>query len=97
MIDCTKRCVFCTTPYIFYLLGGIIMRIVLDTDKREITVPWNYQDKLNEINKVIVDATHDESKKKTFTGYIDEIWKEAIADSDKGVKTGKKPVKKEKK
>ena len=51
----------------------------------------------NEINKVIVDATHDESKKKTFTGYIDEIWKEAIADSDKGVKTGKKPVKKEKK
>lgn len=72
------------------------MRIILDTDKREITVPWNYQDKLNEINKVIIDATNDASKKKTFTGYIDEIWKEAIADSDKGVKTGKKPVKREK-
>ena len=36
------------------------------------------------------------SKKKTFVGYIDEIWKEAIADSDKGVKTGKKPAKREK-
>lgn len=72
------------------------MRIILDTDKREITVPWNYQDKLNEINRVIMDATGDTSKKKTFTGYIDEIWKEAIRDSDKGVKTGKKPVKREK-
>ena len=66
-------------------------------DTKTITVPWNYQDKLDAINQVIMDATHDESKKKTFTGYIDEIWKEAIADSDKGVKTGKKPVKKEKK
>lgn len=36
------------------------------------------------------------SKKKTFVGYIDEIWQEAIKDSDKGVKTGKKPVKREK-
>ena len=49
------------------------MRIILDTDKREITVPWNYQDKLNEINRVIMDATQDPSKKKTFVGYIDEI------------------------
>lgn len=72
------------------------MRIILDTDKREITVPWNYQDKLNEINRVIMDATGDTSKKKTFVGYIDEIWQEAIKDSDKGVKTGKKPVKREK-
>ena len=73
------------------------MRIILDTDARTITVPWNYQDKLNTINEVIMSATHDEKAKKTFTGYIDEIWKEAIADSDRGVKTGKKPVRKEKK
>lgn len=72
------------------------MRIILDTDKREITVPWNYQDKLNEINRVIMDATQNPSKKKTFMGYIDEIWKEAIADSDKCAKTGKKPAKREK-
>jgi len=80
----------------FLLFGGKSMRIILGTDKREITVPWNYQDKLNEINRVIMDATQDPSKKKTFVGYIDEIWKEAIADSDKGVKTGKKPAKREK-
>lgn len=49
------------------------MRIILDTDKREITVPWNYQDKLNEINRVIMDATQAPRKKKMFVGYIDEI------------------------
>ncbi len=67
------------------------MRIILDTDKRTITVPWNYQKKLDDINKVIMEATGDEKKKKTFTGFIDDIWKEAIANSDKCVVTGKKP------
>ena len=54
------------------------MRIILDTDKRTITVPWNYSDKLDAINKIIYEATGDKTKKKTFTGYIDEIWKDAI-------------------
>ncbi len=67
------------------------MRIILDTDKRTITVPWNYQKKLDDINKVIMEATGDEKKKKTFTGFIDDIWKEAIAHSDKSVVTGAKP------
>lgn len=68
------------------------MRIILDTNTKEITVPWNYQDKLNEINTIIREASDDESKIKTFTGYIDEIWRNAIENSDKYVKTGKKPV-----
>ena len=72
------------------------MRIIFDTDKMEITVPWNYRDKLEEINKIIMDATGDESKKKTFIGYINELWTSAINDSDKCVKTGNKPVKREK-
>lgn len=67
------------------------MRIILDTDKKTITVPWNYQEKLKAINAMIMEITNDESKKKTFTGYIDEIWKEAIAHSDDFVKTGPKP------
>lgn len=67
------------------------MRIILDTDKKTITVPWNYQDKLRAMNDIIMEATGDETKKKTFTGYIDEIWKECIADSDNGVVTGDKP------
>ncbi len=67
------------------------MRIILDTDKKTITVPWNYQKKLDERNQIIMESTGDEKKKKTFTGFIDEIWREAIAHSDKCVLTGKKP------
>lgn len=67
------------------------MRIILDTDKKTITVPWNYQDKLNEYNRMVMEISGDESKKKTFSGYIDEIWRECMNDSDKCLKTGKKP------
>ena len=70
------------------------MRIILDTDKKTITVPWNYQQKLDEINRIIAEISDDEGKKKTFTGYIDEIWKDCIANSDKCVKTGEKPFRK---
>ena len=70
------------------------MRIILDTDKKTITVPWNYTDKLDAINNLIVEVTGDENNKKTFTGYIDEIWKEAIKNSDKCVKTASRPTRK---
>ena len=49
------------------------MRIILDTDKKTITVPWNYQTKLDGINEIIMQVSNDEKKKKSFTGYIDEI------------------------
>lgn len=67
------------------------MRIILDTDKKTITVPWNYQAKLEEYNKMVMEISQDESKKKTFTGFVDEIWKECMKDSDRCVVTGKKP------
>ena len=67
------------------------MRIILDTDKKTITVPWNYQAKLEEYNKMVMEISGDESKKKSFTGFIDEIWQECIKNSDKCVITGKKP------
>ncbi|WP_191433785.1 hypothetical protein [Flavonifractor sp. An112] len=67
------------------------MRIILDTDKKTITVPWNYQAKLDEYNKMVMEISGDEAKKKSFKGYIDEIWKECMADSDKCLVTGKKP------
>jgi hypothetical protein len=72
------------------------MRIILDTDKRTITVPWNYSDKLDAMNKIIMEATGDKDKKKTFTGYIDEIWREAIENSDSQLKTAQKPTRKKK-
>lgn len=72
------------------------MRIILDTDKKTITLPWNYQQKLEEYNKMVMEISGDEKKCKSFTGYIDDIWKECIDKSDKCVKTGKPPVKKDK-
>ena len=79
--------------YIF-LLEETIMRIILDTDKKTITVPHNYQQKLNDMNKLIAEYSGGAMKPKTFTGYIDEIWKECIANSDQCVVTGKKPTSK---
>ena len=38
---------------------------------------------MDALNDIIVEATGDENKRKTFTGYIDEIWKEAIKNSIK--------------
>ena len=40
------------------------MRIILDTDKKTITVPWNYQQKLDELNKIISEVSSEEDKKK---------------------------------
>ena len=68
------------------------MRIILDTTKKTITVPWNYQTKLNEMNKLIAEYSDGKKEAKTFTGYIDEVWKECIADSDRCVMTAKKPT-----
>lgn len=73
------------------------MRIILDTEKKTITVPWNYQQKLEEINKIIEEVSGDNDKKKTFKGYLEENWKYCMDNSDKCVVTGKKPVKPDKK
>lgn len=72
------------------------MRIILDTDEKTITVPWNYCAKLEEMNKLIMSVTSDVSKRKTFSGFIDECWREAMADPDERIKTAKKPIKKKK-
>ena len=43
---------------------------------------------------MVMEISNDENKKKSFTGFIDEIWEECIKNSDKCVVTGKKPEKK---
>lgn len=70
------------------------MRIILDTDKKTITVPWNYQQKLDAINEIITQVSDDAKAKKTFKGYIDEIWKECMENSDKCLVTANKPYRK---
>ena len=71
------------------------MRIILDTDKKTITVPWNYAAKLEEMNDLIMKITNDPSKKKTFSGYLKECWDYAMAHSDTQLKTAAKPSKKD--
>ncbi len=67
------------------------MRIILDTDKKHIIVPWNYSDKLADMNKIIESAG---GEKLDFVGYIDDIWKYAIENSDDCLKTAQKPNRK---
>ena len=41
-----------------------------------------------------MEVTGDESKKKYFSGYLDECWKAAMSDTDKNLKTAQKPFQK---
>ena len=70
------------------------MRIVLDTDKKTITVPWNYSDKLAEINRIIKDGGGD--KQYTFKTYIQEVWDTCMKDTDASLKVADKPMRKAK-
>ena len=69
------------------------MKIVLDTDKKTITVPWNYTAKLEEINRMVKEFGGDGAKAKTFSGYIDECWQYAMDHSDTQLKTAARPSK----
>jgi len=75
----------------------IVMRIILDTDKKTITVPWNYTEKLRAMNEMIMEISGDESKKKTFSGFLNECWEYAMNHSDTNLKTAQKPIKPDKK
>ena len=68
------------------------MRIILDTDKKTITVPWNYSEKLKAMNEIISEATGDETKHKTFDGYLQQIWNYAMEHSDTQIKTAPQPA-----
>ena len=72
------------------------MRIILDTDKKTITVPWNYTDKLAAMNKTIREAMGADAKELDFKGYIDDCWKYAIEHSNEQLKTAQKPKRPEK-
>ena len=45
------------------------------------------------MNKIIMDITGDETKKKTFSGYLNECWDFAMKNSDTNLKTAQKPKK----
>ena len=72
------------------------MRIVLDTDKKTITVPWNYAQKIEEMNKIVAAAGGKDAKKWDFKNYIVESWNYCIENSDTCLKVADKPVRKDK-
>lgn len=67
------------------------MRVILDTDKRTITVPWNYQKKLKALNETIRAAVGEGAKELEFKHYIDDCWRYAMEHSDEHLITGQKP------
>ena len=69
------------------------MKIILDTDKKTITVPHNYTDKLNAINSMIKEFGGADAQIKTFSGCIDECWRYAMEHSDTQLKTAARPAK----
>lgn len=71
------------------------MRIILDTDKKTITVPWNYSDKLTAMNKTIREAMGDDAKELGFKEYLNDCWNYAMAHSDEQLKTAQKPKRKD--
>ncbi len=68
------------------------MRIILDTDKMTITVPWNYAQKLKEMNEIIKQGGGKKVYK--FDTYLKEKWNECMNDTDKHLVVATKPVKK---
>lgn len=70
------------------------MRIVLDTDKKTITVPWNYAAKLEELNGIIEQGGG--TKKYDFKSYLMEMWETCMKDTDKHLKVADKPSSKHK-
>lgn len=73
------------------------MRIILDTEKKTITVPWNYTDKLAAMNRTIREAMGENAKTLDFKQYLQDCWKYAMENSDTQLKTAQKPAKPEKK
>lgn len=89
---CTETAKCAESPYILLFLGGKTMRIILDTEKKTITVPWNYTEKIAEFNRIADESGG--TKKRDFKGYLDECWKFAMDNSDTQLKTAQKPVRK---
>lgn len=73
------------------------MRIILDTDKKTITVPWNYTDKLAIMNRTITEAMGADAKTLDFKQYLQDCWNYAMNNSNTQLKTAQRPAKPEKK
>ena len=88
-----KLC-FRQLSYIFLFMGGTINAYHSGHRQENLTVPQNYQQKLNDMNKLIAEYSDGKKEPETFTGYIDKIRNYCIEHSNQCVVTGKKPASK---
>lgn len=65
----------------------------MDKPLSSASVPWNYTNKLDEINRMVKEYGGPDAKIKTFSGFLNECWEEAMAHSDTQLKTAPRPVK----
>lgn len=70
------------------------MRIILDTDKKTITVPWNYAQKIEEMNKIVKASGATDAKVWDFKNLIQEAWDHAMANTDTCLIVAQKPKRK---
>lgn len=68
------------------------MKIILDTDKKTITVPYNYKQKLAELNRIAREFGGPDVPEQSFTGYLDRVWRECMDQPDTHIKTASKPI-----
>ena len=74
--------------YIFQQLSHSILFLILRPSD---WIPD--REKLEAYNKMVMDISGDESKKKNFKSFVDDVWKECMANSDNCLKTADKPKK----
>lgn len=65
--------------YIFYFLGGIFMRIILDTEKGRIILPKSFFPQLDKMNKILAEGGSD--KKWTAETYVKDQFEKAMKET----------------
>ena len=70
------------------------MRIILDTDKKTITVPWNYAKMIDEMNKIVAESGAENATKWDFKNYIQQAWDYAMNNTDNCLIVAQKPERK---
>ena len=83
-----------STTFIHFSFGGNYYAYHSGHRQENLTVPQNYQQKLNDMNKLIAEYSDGKKEPETFTGYIDKIRNYCIEHSNQCVVTGKKPASK---
>lgn len=71
--------VFCT----FLLWRTGLCALFSIPARKPFTPPWTSREKLEAYNKMVMEISGDESKKKNFKSFVDDVWKDCMDDKSK--------------